>query len=408
MGLGGIETMTLRMAQNKNKFDGFIFLFLKKPKFTQLLDQLKATDSLVIDNLNLALMLLFGLGRKKLLRILEKNGVQKIDCIYAFNIQSLVFALFLRKILGCSKICVGVYHPNEYLWEKKHASFMQKLSKSILDKWPASNLFFMNAATKEANINILGDRLAASPIVNVMVDIKRFSPNDHVPKKYKIVSVGRITGFKTYNFYMLPIIKKLHKKYPEISYHIYGHGELEERLVNEIKEHNAEQFIHFHGPVAYDELPHVFSEAYLFIGCGTALVEAAAAGVPSLIALLTDRPLTYGWFGMGSDYNFGEYEKGMEFLTYPDLIEKLIEADNDSYVEVSKKMVQSAEKFSIENGMSQFIDCIKKAENIDCNFSRVLLLKFLTHFVFWRMANKFGIIAPYQKRYLELANHYPA
>ena len=92
---------------------------------------------------------------------------------------------------------------------------------------PIQNVFFMN----DANANELSECIArdfrASPIVPLGIDLVRFRSVTRRPARRKIVSVGRIVDFKTYNFWMLDVIQRLNATEDRFEYHVYGTGQLD-------------------------------------------------------------------------------------------------------------------------------------------------------------------------------------
>ena len=80
----------------------------------------------------------------------------------------------------------------------------------------------------------------------------------------KILSIGRFVKEKGY-IYIFKAMKKLVKKYPNITLDIYGSGPLKDDLYKYIIKNNLENNIDFKGFIAYDELLSKLNEYDLFI-----------------------------------------------------------------------------------------------------------------------------------------------
>lgn len=399
MSLGGIETLILRMAQSQLNHK-FAFLFLRRPKKRTLMNDLKLTSSLVIEDINVLLLSLFKHQKSVLLERLKKFGMNHVNCIYVFNAQSLVIACCLQKLFPGVKICMGVYHFNEYLWENKPTTYIQKEIYKIIHLIPDENIFFMNSATKNINQSRLPKRFNASPIVNVPLDVNRFGRIMRNPNKFKIISVGRLVHFKNYNFHLIPIVKSLHQIDPRITYHIYGYGTREKELIKAIHDQQAEQCVFFHGPVSYDQYPEVLKDAYLFVGCGTALLEASAAGVPSLIGpCLGEKVVTYGWTCDQEDANTGEYCAEKPVLSYHDLLTKAFRLDESHYAMLSQATKLKMGAYSADKIIRYYIDCWENAKTCEIIMSHWSLLRFVASNIFTNILGKWGLSFSHYNRY---------
>ncbi len=80
-----------------------------------------------------------------------------------------------------------------------------------------------------------------------------------------------------------------------MTWSVYGAGEYEAEMRENIRKHKLEGVISIEGVVPYHRFWQVLSDAYIFVGMGTALLEAALFKVPNFCALPYDRTgLTYG------------------------------------------------------------------------------------------------------------------
>lgn len=390
-GLGGIETLIKRVVSFFHQRDDIqiSIFFISKGNNDTFVEFFKSKGDLY-----------YGIDMIKNYYAIKRN---KFDYIYAVGLFSLFFSFFLRDVFfQKAKICFGVYHTLEYCWKHGPDSYIRKISYKLLRSFPLENIFFMNQITKDYHSSYIGRDFSKSPIIPIAVDTNRYKKVIRKPDRKKIISIGRITDFKTYAFQMVDVCCELNRKNKEINaeYHIYGDGELKEKLIDHIKMKSASEFIFVHGETPYDKIEDIFSNAFVFIGVGTALIEASAASVPSLVGICSlHEPYTYGFFNETNGDSLGE----QEFFTQKySLYEKLLDLYNSSdedYKTISLLCQKKAEFFSMENNMNEFIYKLDKSKEIGITLSYLTYLRIIISFVFWKLLDKFGIVSSFSTRY---------
>jgi len=245
---------------------------------------------------------------------------------------------------------------------------------------PADSILFMNEANKSTVENNLGIKFPENylplPIYTKSNNVREFRK----PKKFKIVSVGRITYFKTYNFELLEVVKSLREQFPDILYEIYGHGQLESELTIKIQELELEDIVLFMGKLNYTHIEHVLQDAYIFIGMGTSLIEAASLGVPSIIAIFHNRkPTCYGFFQNQESYNVGEYVEDTREVDFKEIILEAINWDPERYQRECEKSVLVSQKFNIDKVLHNFLAYSNNYNLI--NLSYFSILKYEKYFL---------------------------
>ncbi len=200
------------------------------------------------------------------------------------------------------------------------------------------------------------------------------------PQWGKLVSIGRIAEMKTYNFLMVDIVNKLKGEGYNIEYHIYGDGEMKDQLESYICEKDIHRCVFFHGTLPYELFNSVLTDAYIFIGMGTALIEAAQNGIPSLVCIPYDKDAkTYGRF---SCFPFDLQKQALLFKTdkLPSLKEeivKLLKAEKQEYEEESKRCRANAMLWSENYCMNRFLGIIesmpqKTINSLYLQYSRII------------------------------------
>ena len=115
------------------------------------------------------------------------------------------------------------------------------------------------------------------------------------PQWGRIVSVGRLAPMKEYNFYMIDVVARLRQKGYPVTWTVFGEGEFGEAMKARINGLEMDKAIELKGRLAYSEFAVAMQQAYVFVGMGTSIIEAALCGVPGVVALAHDTSgVTYG------------------------------------------------------------------------------------------------------------------
>ena len=291
---GGTETYYLRIAkecQNQNK--NFTLILFKENFNQQLYLKFIRAGAVIIFYHNLSRLSKF-FTKLFPISVPSKNEIIKKlllgeDVIYTANSLSFALAIKLNKINNNkSKILVGFHHSMEFTWGNKSKSNIfsheKQIRNIIFKQLPKENLLLYDNSTKKRVENLTGLSLNGVKTFpyGVVFDYHKKLPNFYFTKPFKIISVGRLVSFKTYNFWMIEVIKSLKEAGYEVVYHIYGEGPERDLIQKKIKKHNLSKEISLLGEFDYDLLSETISRYDLFIGSGTTIIEAASLGIPSI------------------------------------------------------------------------------------------------------------------------------
>lgn len=379
---GGVETFMLRLAQNFNQRE-------IKPIF---LSQSYIFDKEIINRLNLVAQVYFWddylyfpnfLLRKippivKVLLPIKKKKLSKellsdLTHIHATNINSLIYSnrilSFLKKeTIGFS---IGVYHINEYnILRYKENYFLRKL-KNMLENFSSKNFIFFNEISREYYSKLYGRHLLESPLGPIGIVVQERLQN--LGKKCnRIVSIGRLTSWKTYNYHMIDVIDSLKKKNIIVNYVSYGEGDQKDSLEKRVKELNLESQIVFSPAISYNTFYDVIANSLMFIGAGTALIEASSAGIPALIGIENldkNNPKSYGFLHDLKSYSYQELELDFERKDIQHYIENLLDTTDCEYAALCEKAKKRARDFDIAKTSSIFHTLIANGISIKSTFS---------------------------------------
>lgn len=386
--LGGIETHILRLAEELHGRGVEVHILLLTLRYDQkLIDELSKFSVIqfapnILKNPsssfkgNLQLMSVMPLKEGAIDELL--SGV---DCIHICGVWSLVFyCKHIRQKAMQTKVVCGVYHQNEFNFRSIHPSFFQKqLFNLVNDSIPAESMLFFNEKSVDMAVDLYGKKYYGSQVFPIGI---KFNATSIDPKKNhqsrKIISVGRITSFKTYNFKMVEIFDQILKIDPSFEYHIYGDGEQFSELKQFIEMKKMGNSIFLHGSLPYQDFEKVIGDAFIFVGSGTALLEAAAMGIPAVIGIESDTEgLTYGLLNKLQGYSY--HEKGLSFAleSFVKCINDIALLDASGYADISLKSKARASEFSIEEFVDLYFSYLNKnlllpVENIDLNMPKYL------------------------------------
>jgi glycosyltransferase involved in cell wall biosynthesis len=234
-------------------------------------------------------------------------------CMDMFSMLTALRLLETGKIGG--RIGVGVYHPADNLPRRSFSSLHQRLRKWVFSRLPDPNISFMNEECRASHSEYFGRSFEGSPIFPVPVD--EHPLRGSTAAATKIVSVGRLVDFKRYTFAVVDAVIALRRQGHDVTYDIYGHGPEEVALRKYINRHSAHGFVTVRGVLPHDRFNEVVAEYGVFVGMGSAALEAALLGVPTLLAIEGEaRPLCHGWFGDVDGFCLGEAGGQGEGATY--------------------------------------------------------------------------------------------
>lgn len=380
--MGGIETFFVRLMKSRNKKGLVTKIILTQPadaSHPELLREAKKYGevffirelfSLPAPVLNIIPKAFYPSlpANKQLIGEIFNNVTQvhvsdAFSGIVAYSLQS----KFEKKI----PITVGFYHSKEFLWgARRDLPFFEKVNREfVFNCLPPRNLILFNESfvslyerngrdISEANCFPIG---VVEKTPSLSTDYARELTNNIIT----VVSVGRLVDFKKYNHWMIKLVSEMKDVDIELQYHIYGDGPLEQSLRNFAIQLGVEEQVHFHGVLNYADFDITVAEFDVFVGSGTAIVQASAAGVPSIVGIENvAEPLSYGFFAdiPGFSYNEdGLYEK----VSVAALLKQYLRMPADDKLLLKKRHIEKAQTFSMSNCAENFELVGKNAEKLN-------------------------------------------
>jgi len=344
---GGIETLIVRMV-NWLVSNGYSVKLLLQYG-GELLSLVDKRVEVKILNLKAPFMFLPGIARI----VSKDNFFNNIDLIYTMDPETCWLGVLLHSYLEKKPIFLtGVYHPRAYMMEDVPKAYRILFKSHIGDDLK----IFMNEATLKSHEVALGTVFEKSKIWPLPVDSSSYNMIKRNPIKYKVVSVGRLVDFKSYNIHMIKVIQALLLKGHDIQYHIYGYGDMENELRRMIVKEHLEERVYFHGKLVYSEFKNTMIDAFAFVGMGTSLIESALCKVPGIVAVENStHPESYGYIYELPEYSCGESIPGKRVFNIEYLLENLFNLSDSEYHCECEKSYEHAMRFDIEKLMPEFL-----------------------------------------------------
>ena len=170
---------------------------------------------------------------------------------------------------------------------------------------------------------------------------------------------------KEYNLYMVEVVKELLGRGHKANWVVYGEGEYESYMKGLIKRSCLEKEISIEGNVPYKKFWKVLEDAYVFVGMGTSILEAAMFKVPNINAIPYDSEgMTFESTHYLTKGSLVNSTKIIPATTVVDEIERVLMLNHEQYEKESELVFRSIEEFKIENSMEKLLDIMKNAKPI--------------------------------------------
>ncbi len=308
-------------------------------------------------------------------------GIEEPDVIKSFDLPSSWMACQLATLLGgrC-KVLTGIYNPLVFKWY---------YSANSLPRWDDNLLYLHNylkhippSAKLFCGTDQIEELVETHQETGVLwpipIETSQFEPAVRKPKWGKIVSVGRLSPMKEYNLYMIDVVKELRDKGHNVTWTVYGTGEYETTMRERISKAGLEPFILMKGNVPYARFRKVLEDAYIFVGMGTSILEAAMFKVPNVSAGAYDRKgLTCGSV---CQYPHGSIGMGLHDeanLKVADEIERILGLSPAEYQTEEDLVGSHVEMHRMDSSMNCFLKLVNETKPINSQKSLYLSNYFL-------------------------------
>lgn len=247
----------------------------------------------------------------------------------------------------------GVFHPRAYFMtgERKDRIFLNYLLARAIGK---ERIFFMNVECRTTHSIQWGTELSSSPILALPVNWidPTWQPSEKTT--VRVVSVGRLVDFKTYNLGAARIVKACLDRGVTVMWDIFGDGPLHGSIKAEIEAMGVASYVRLMGALDYKDFAATVAGYDLFVGMGTAALEAAMVGVPTICATVDEATRCYGYLHSLPYGNVGELQSKPPTVELAELIQSYSVSAQTQRALLSKQSRTVAEKY----GMPKFGEAV--------------------------------------------------
>lgn len=309
--MGGIETLIVRLANMLAAEDIDVQIFARPG----------ALEANLAKNVKVTHFDRYSEIWRRHFRKCTNATVIAFDPLSYMVMRRLQFKIFLRtgeRMRGHG----GIFHPRSLFWSGD--SFPVRITNKLIFKLSGDhNFFFMSDAVKESSKKGLHIKMQIqNRVIKLPLSLNMelsWSPTGS--NLLNIVSIGRLVPFKAYNRKVPEIISRLLKGGVSARWDIWGNGDDQNIIMNEILKHGVDTNVELHGPLDYSKLKETLVKADLFVGMGTAALEAAMLGVPTICCIDGVEDLCYGYLHEAPEDIIGEQS---EQCYYKDLFECIV------------------------------------------------------------------------------------
>lgn len=370
LSLGGIETYLVRISKKLHE-QGYTlkFLFFSDVYDLALFTELKRYGSIyfiddyllgtgILKNTSPLLKLLLPKRAKMILADLLEN----LSYLIATDYNSVLFAGKITTGNMRIKTLIGIYHINEFDFSSHKGWYFHRLTTRLMNDLPAQNLLMYNEAIRSNYSDAYSQKFINNTIITLGVDVEKVEDLWVGQQNNRIVSIGRLTEWKRYNYAMIDVIHDYKNKGIIYSYDSYGDGVSRDQLVATVEKLGLSDQIKFHLPVPYEEFTSVIKNSLLFIGAGTALIEASACGLPSLIGIENEsKPISYGFLHDTTGSSYQEKQLELPFKKISQFITELSTSNNTDYMIECKKAKERAQYFGMKKAYTGFVGYLENS-----------------------------------------------
>ena len=302
------------------------------------------------------------------------------------------------------KLNVGVYNDLVFGWKSSRNTYFSRLCKLILTGlFGKGGLLFYNEKSKSNMEALVGSSLEGDIIPIGIQPASRHVQLKRDKDFFKIVTIGRLVKYKTYNLHLVELLNELVNSYPEIMLDIYGYGQQEEDLRALVENNGLNKHVSFKGIIEYSKIYDALENADCFVGCGTTLLEASSFGIPSIIGIENQAdPLTYGF--LTDTTGLAYHEQGLDYPLKPlkDCILELISSDESYLYKLSQAHMLRARDFSIDMSALVLKSNFSNVKDYRLNPANINVLRLQLSIIYEQVTAKLGFNEAYlNKKKLE-------
>ncbi len=293
---------------------------------------------------------------------IEKRNLPKDIVFITFNPWSLVNVFVIRYILYFKK---NYKIRSFYFAPHSRALFFagNKLSNNFIRKIflraPMASTYFMNDVALLAHEKEWGMSLKTWPVLRLPLSKRDTTWVANDSDILRIVSIGRLVPFKGYNRAAPNIVASLLLDGIRVVWTIWGDGEDQEEVEALIARYNVDGSVRLCGQLAYENIEEELERHDLFIGMGTAMLEAGLVGIPTICALENGTDEGYGFLPDAPSDSVGDKKEGFPVESLIDTIRRFVAMSPAERTLLSQRCADNAQARSAT--LTEFAEAIRTA-----------------------------------------------
>lgn len=297
-------------------------------------------------------------GGKNLVSLLRSGNLRLEGApsfvLVTFDPISAARGLWLEAMLpGITAHLSGIFHTRAYFMtgERRDRVFLNKLVAAAVG---FDQLFFMNDECRRDHSEKWRADLNSCPILPLPVNTCEASWQPRLRTELRVVSVGRLVDFKAYNIGAPAIVKECAAAGVDVVWDIFGTGPMHDAIQEEISRHGTEGLVRLRGELPYETFSPTVSGYDVFIGVGTAALEAAMVGLPVICGVDSEKALCYGFLSDLPFGNVGELQQRPPKTPISRLLVDFAKASAEDRIGFSRRCVRAARQYE----MQPFLDSL--------------------------------------------------
>jgi glycosyltransferase involved in cell wall biosynthesis len=263
-----------------------------------------------------------------------------------------------------------VSHSRAFFFAKNR--YVRMLFEKIFFLLPVNSTYFMNDIARIAHQKFWRRSLEDYPVLRIIgrEPTSNFAIEDNIESntkkhdrpKLQIVSVGRLVPFKSYNVYAPIIIRKLRDAGVDATWDIWGYGPDEAKIASKAQEYEVNDFVNLRGKLPHELFDETVSSYDVFVGMGTALLEAAKTGMPVCVAVENQVDACYGHLHETPSDSVGDRDDRFPEHSLDKVLRVFSGLSERQRLAIGKKDAMAAR--ARETTLSEFVTAILSAEPI--------------------------------------------
>jgi hypothetical protein len=245
-----------------------------------------------------------------------------------------------------------VTHARAFFFGKRFPPF---LLRAAFFYSPKLSTYFMTRPAREGHQHFWQADLSSWPILTLPLS----TPNAQWQARFRsplhVVSVGRLVPFKAYNEESPRIVRCLRDEGIEVKWDIWGYGPSEDDVRRAISSNDVVDLVSLRGVLDYANFDDTVVGYDLFVGMGTALLEAALLGVPSIVSV-EQTDLTHGYLFEAPLDSIGERVEGADTIDLATMVRTYSSTPASARLAIGKRCSEAAKERS--TSVAEFANAI--------------------------------------------------